>query len=223
MRLVGAGNHLVVVVVNQDKHYKLYYFDQYARRVEIQLEDSSVLPTALAVSRDDSKIAICCGATVFVYEVTIHAARLMGSVPAHSRGSNLPANRRLQQANFSLDSTRLVTATQEYHGTEKSPYQVHVSLWRCLPLSVPVLEVELDPVVLDLVSSSFVRREGVLSNISNIGIHVHRATATTPASPAYSAPSTTPTQKTRGCFSQPKRQRYTTASSCLQRTTRTSV
>ncbi|KAM7185595.1 hypothetical protein V8F20_011729 [Naviculisporaceae sp. PSN 640] len=150
IKLVGAGNHLVAVVVSQDKAHKLCCFDKYGQRSEIQLPDPNLLPTAVSVSRDDGKIAICCGGTVLVYELVEGLPKLAGSVPAHSKGSNLPSNRRLQQANFSLDSTILVTATQEYHGSEKSPYQVHVRLWRCLSGSAPVLEIELDPVVLDL-------------------------------------------------------------------------
>ncbi|KAK4210659.1 hypothetical protein QBC37DRAFT_447781 [Rhypophila decipiens] len=154
IKLVGAGDHLVAVVVSQENKagYELCCFDKYARRFETQLPDpGGLLPTAIAVSRDDDKMAICCGGTVLIYEMVENVGpKLAGSVPGHSRGSNLAANRRLQQANFSLDSTILVTATQEYHAGDKSPYQVHVRLWRWSSGSPPVLEIELDPVVLDL-------------------------------------------------------------------------
>ncbi|KAM7188481.1 hypothetical protein V8F33_010631 [Rhypophila sp. PSN 637] len=154
IKLVGAGNHLVAVVVSQENKvgYELCCFDKYARRFETQLPDpGGLLPTAITVSRDDGKMAICCGGTVLIYEMVENIGpKLAGSVPAHSRGSSLAANRRLQQANFSLDSTILVTATQEYHAGDKSPYQVHVRLWRWNSGSPPVLEIELDPVVLDL-------------------------------------------------------------------------
>ncbi|KAM7213415.1 hypothetical protein V8F06_011210 [Rhypophila decipiens] len=154
IKLVGAGEHLVAVVVSQENKagYELCCFDKYARRFETQLPDAGgLLPTAIMVSRDDGKMAICCGGTVLIYEMVENVGpKLAGSVPAHSRGSNLAANRRLQQANFSLDSTILVTATQEYHAGDKGPYQVHVRLWRWSSGSPPVLEIELDPVALDL-------------------------------------------------------------------------
>lgn len=154
IKLVGAGNDLAVVVASLDNKlgYMLCCFDKYARLFETHLPDpGGLLPTALAVSRDDSKIAICCGGMVLIYGMADNVGpKLVGSVPAHSTGSNVPSNRRLQKANFSLDSTTLVTATQEYHGNVKSPYQVHVRLWRCLPDGPPVMEIELDPVVLEM-------------------------------------------------------------------------
>ncbi|KAK3312520.1 hypothetical protein B0H66DRAFT_570806 [Apodospora peruviana] len=150
IRLVASGNGLVAVLVNEDKLYRLFFFDQQGTRGEVPLQYPNVLPTALAVSRDDSKVAVCCGETVFLYGITNRIPRLMGTLPAHSKSNNLPGNRRLQEANFSLDSTMVVIATQEYHGDEKYPFQVHVGLWRCLPSTEPKFEVELDPVILSL-------------------------------------------------------------------------
>ncbi|KAK3324466.1 hypothetical protein B0T19DRAFT_477361 [Cercophora scortea] len=149
LRLVQAGTSLVAAVAFADSKCKLFHYDQAGVRGEVVIQNANAVPTALAVSRDDTKIAVSCGAVVFLYNVTDGTVRLTGTPPAHSRSRAVPGNRRLQRLNFSIDSKVLVVATQEHD--EGQTYPIYVTLWRCLPESPGLkFEAELDPVFLGL-------------------------------------------------------------------------
>ncbi|KAK0726263.1 hypothetical protein B0T21DRAFT_31157 [Apiosordaria backusii] len=155
VKLVESGTNLVAAVVSVNRTYKLLYFDGSGTRREIPLPQPGVLPISLAVSRDETKIAVGCGTTIFLYGVYGDTHQLVNSIPAHANPRKIGDNRRRQRMNFSGDSSMLVTATQEplapdemtgkSHGQDT---QVHVCLWRLD--GVMKLELELQDVFLSL-------------------------------------------------------------------------
>ncbi|KAK0636732.1 hypothetical protein B0T17DRAFT_651451 [Bombardia bombarda] len=163
VRLVEGGNKLVAAVVLEGKKWKLVYFDHQGLRRDKELPISTnVVPSALAVSRDDSKIAISCRYTVLLYDISQGEAKLIDRPAAHSgyqpRDDEKDGKTRwLQKINFSIDATFLVVATQELLKDKVTgKYPVYVSLWRWAPATdqastTPIvrLQVELDPVYID--------------------------------------------------------------------------
>lgn len=167
VKLVEGGNSLVAAVVLVNKTYKLLYFDgTQGNRHEISLPRPDLIPISLAVSRDDTMIALGCGATIFLFSINTNEGtyHLINEVPSHSCPRPNIGNRRRQRLNFSPDSSALVTATQEpmnanEHISEKNTNkdtQVHVCLWKfdhSDKSRLPQLEVELHDVFLSLVST----------------------------------------------------------------------
>jgi len=152
IRLVEGGTVSVAALIYEGKTLKLLWFDQLGHRAEVLVGDMSAVPSALAVSRDDSKIALACGSVVQLYSAMHGALYLTASLPSHSTASEYPQeSRRIQRLAFSVDSRKLVAATQEYMNSYKRP--VYVRIWDCFAKEARS-EVELEPVWLSLVSFS---------------------------------------------------------------------
>ncbi|KAK3687889.1 hypothetical protein B0T22DRAFT_489690 [Podospora appendiculata] len=184
LRLVQAGTSLVAAVVFEGSKCKLFHFDQAGVRGEIVIQNSNAVPTALAVSRDDTKIAVSCGAVVFLYNVTDGIARLIGTPPAHSRSRTIAGNRRLQRLNFSIDSKVLVVATQEHD--DGQTYPIYVTLWRFLPESPGLkFEAELDPVNLGLGYGDDPGLSGIFCSIDSATFSNSRVFLTAQATKPY--------------------------------------
>ncbi len=150
VRLVKGGNRLVTAVLHEGEALKLLCYDHTGHRREVILENLITVPAAMAVSRDDTKIAICCGNTIRLYRVDNGVPHLTGQLLAHSKCAAYDSHRRMQQVNFSVNSMMLVAATQEYRAQYK--YPVYVRMWNCRERE-PRLEKELTPASISLVST----------------------------------------------------------------------
>ncbi|KAK3989435.1 hypothetical protein QBC44DRAFT_396311 [Cladorrhinum sp. PSN332] len=163
IKLVEGGNSVAAAIVSVNKSYKLLYFDGTGARHEIPIPRADLIPLSLAVSRDDSMIALGCGTVVFLFSIDTKdgSHRLLSEVPSHSRPRPNIGNRRRQRLNFSPDSSALIAATQEpMNQAEKisntnsgHDTQVHLCLWRFNPSDssrTPRLEAELHDVFLSL-------------------------------------------------------------------------
>ncbi|KAK4224057.1 hypothetical protein QBC38DRAFT_486317 [Podospora fimiseda] len=163
VKLVEGGNSVAAAVVSVNNSYKLLYFDGKGSRHEIPIPRPELIPISLAVSRDDTMIALGCGTVVFLFAINTEDGthRLLSEVPSHSRPRARIGNRRRQRLNFSPDSSALIAATQEPMNPEEKisntnsgqDTQVHICLWRFNPSDssrTPRLEAELHDVFLSL-------------------------------------------------------------------------
>ncbi|KAK3352435.1 hypothetical protein B0T25DRAFT_185914 [Lasiosphaeria hispida] len=144
--LVEGGEHLVAAVIFENGHWKLVCFDGQGTPHGVYLP-ADLSPIALAVSRDDAKVAIGCGKTVLFYGINNGVPVTLKQLPAHSQcATTMPDTyrvQRLQKLNFSTDSKTLIAATQEptqeptTNTREHQGHQVHIRLWTLFPDDPP--------------------------------------------------------------------------------------
>ena len=151
IRLVEGGTRGVACVLYEGSKLKLLWFDAAGARMEHELGDMRAVPSALAVSRDDARVALACAGTVQLFWTGQGGGlRPLATLQAHSAAYDYPEDsRRIHRLGFSVDSQRLLAATQEYVHSHKRP--VTVRIWDCFGADV-ALSRELEPVWLGLVS-----------------------------------------------------------------------
>ena len=150
IRLVEGGTRCVACVIYEGHEPKLLWFDAAGMRLEHSLGDMRAVPSALAVSRDDARVALASGGTIQMFSAGQGELRLLATLQAHSAAYDYPEeNKRIHRLSFSVDSKRLVAATQEYVNLHKRP--VTIRIWDCVGRDVS-LNRELDPVWLSSVS-----------------------------------------------------------------------
>ncbi|KAJ2891123.1 hypothetical protein MKZ38_000910 [Zalerion maritima] len=149
-RLVAGGDSSVAALVVEGKSARLMHFDQWGNCCQAPfLAFPQTVPTSLAVSRDDSKIALGCGQVVHLYSRIHGRLSLEATLNCHSNAlTYAPSNRRIQRVNFSMDSKKLIAATQESENPQKQP--VFVCTWDCFGNKEANLDKELNPVHLSL-------------------------------------------------------------------------
>jgi hypothetical protein len=133
------------------------------------LDDTVPHILAFAISPDGSLIAVGCGDFTLLYRLEENDLQGPWKLqPAIDLQGRAP---RIQKLNFSVDSTRLLSAIQaEYSGHK---HAVYISIWKELGAEAE-LETQVDPVYLTMVSAS-------LYYMANAD--VYRVTETTQASP----------------------------------------
>ncbi|KAK0715433.1 hypothetical protein B0H67DRAFT_553957 [Lasiosphaeris hirsuta] len=142
VELVEGGEQIVAAVIFEDPYWKLVCFDGQGTPHGVYLPPS-LSPIALAVSRDDSKVAVGCGRTVLFYGINDGVPVTLKQLPAHSKlQATEPGThraQRLQKLNFSIDSKTLIAATQEPTSKtrEHQGHQVHIRLWNLFADDTP--------------------------------------------------------------------------------------
>ena len=150
VRLAEGGTRGVACVVYEGYGLKLLWFDAAGRCLQHPLGDLRSVPSALAVARDDTRVALACGGAIQLFSVAQGELRPVATLQAHSAAYEYPEDsRRIHRLGFSTDSKRLLAATQEYVNSHRRP--VTVRIWDCFGKDVS-LNRELDPIWLGLVS-----------------------------------------------------------------------
>lgn len=110
---------------------KLFLFDALGKRHEAEsntfLGNKGVASTAIAISPSGDLVALGWGTTIQIYKFTKDGLVLTTAVPIHESHSGAVV--RYQTLNFSLDSTKLIAATQEIMDTHK--HTVYLRVWDC--------------------------------------------------------------------------------------------
>lgn len=151
-RLVAAGDHSVAAFVVEGDTARLSHWDRTGEMCQVPFSPyPGVVPSALAVSRDDTRVVLACGREVFLYSRLYGRMCLEANLSAHSKTAQYTApGRPIQRVNFSVDSKKLIISTQENEAGTKKP--VYVSIYDCFGSREVRLDRELAPVHLNLVS-----------------------------------------------------------------------
>ena len=103
---------------------------------------------SLAISPDGSQVALGCGSLIVIYRIINGEFQI-----SHQLMTNIdPSGGRIryQKLRFSVDSKRLVSATQEFHNSNTHTVNMHV--WTCAENDVYQVS-QLDPLLLTVVSA----------------------------------------------------------------------
>jgi hypothetical protein len=109
----------------------LFAFDKQGKRHEAEsntfLGNKGVASTSLAISPDGRLVALGWGTTVQLYKFAGDGVTLLTAVLIHESHSGAVV--RYQTLNFTLDSSKLIAATQEIMDTHK--HTVYLRVWDC--------------------------------------------------------------------------------------------